>query len=62
MHIIFFLFYWNFFLTCFFAVCCPPLPPLQSGHIPGSCERTLLQHFHFPYSLKNILVTQEMTF
>lgn len=53
---------WKLFLTCFRVICRPPLPSLQSGHVPGSCERTLLQHFHFPYSPQNILFTQDMTF
>lgn len=57
-----FLLNWNRFHTCFCTICCPPLPPLQRVQIPGSCERTLLQHFHFPYSPKNVLVTQETAF
>lgn len=48
-------------LTCDFAVCSLPLPPLQTGDIPGSCERTLLQHSHFPYAPQNFLFTQDMT-
>lgn len=47
-------------LTCFRVICSLPLPSPQTGDVPGSCERTLLQHFYFPYPLQHILFTQEV--
>lgn len=48
---------YSVFLTVFQVICSFPLPPLQTGDIPGPCQRTLLHTLHFAHALQSFLFT-----